>query len=106
MIGKFGFEVECYETMKLFYEDFYKRNYRKKITYSIVCNYYNKSIWSGWRRTGNPLMDDAFEYVIDKKEAKNFTKETYDRALNEIYKLIKQKRVVEKLEELDKDFKR
>ena len=44
--------------------------------------------------------------VIDKKEAKNFTKETYDRALNEIYKIIKQKKVNEKLEEIENEFKR
>ncbi|MBO7691382.1 MAG: hypothetical protein J6T10_01955 [Methanobrevibacter sp.] len=106
MKDKFGFDVECYETMKRFFEDFYKRHYRKKITYSVVCKYYDNSIWSGWRKTGNPLMDDAFEYVIDKKEAKNFTKETYDRALNEIYKVIKQKKVNEKLEELENEFKR
>ena len=30
MKDKFGFDVECYETMKRFFEDFYKRHYRKK----------------------------------------------------------------------------
>lgn len=106
MINDLGYDVESYERMKAFYEKLYKKRYRENLIYSLVCQPTFKSIWGGWRKASQPFMDNAFEYRIDKKEAKNFTKETYNRAVSELLKIVKQQMIVEKLEELEQDFKR
>lgn len=71
---------------------------------SIVYDVDENTIWAGWRPRNNAPIPNAVYFNLTKKDAQNFNKEIYEKAINTLLYKAKQEKLKNKLKNIEKDF--